>query len=127
MPPFILIVPLGVLALVLFRFFFPGMQGVLPQCPFYAATGLHCPGCGGTRSAEALVHFNLGLAMRQHAWFVGVVLVGLPFLSWMALKEKYVSIPGPLYHDRWLWFCFWSLLVFAILRNLPGMEWMAPY
>lgn len=125
-PRLILVPPLLIFGLVIFRFLLPFLKGALPQCPFFTFTGFHCPGCGGTRSAEALVHFEIAEALRQHAWFVGAVMIGLPVLFWMALKERKPALPGPKYHDRWLWFCLFSLLIYAVLRNLPGMVWMAP-
>lgn len=125
-PFFVLIIPLFLVGLVLFRFFLSSVKEVLPECLFFRLTGLHCPGCGGTRSAEALVHFNLGEAIRQHAWFTGTVLLGLPVLLWMALTEKNKSLSGPCFSNYWLWFCLVSLIVYTITRNLPGMEWLAP-
>ncbi|MEN8693627.1 MAG: DUF2752 domain-containing protein [Akkermansiaceae bacterium] len=125
-PRFTLVVPLILLGLVVFRFILPFLKGALPECLFFRASGLYCPGCGGTRSAEALVHFQLGEAIRQHAWFVGVVFIGLPVLFWMALKERNPELRGPRYRDGWLWFCLISLLVYAVLRNVPAMSWMAP-
>ena len=126
-PSFVLLVPLVLLGLVAFRFLNPILKGALPKCLFFDATGLHCPGCGGTRAAEALVHFQVFDAIRQHAWFVAAVLVGLPVLFWMALKVRNPKLGGPRYHDRWLWFSLISLLVYVVVRNLPGMSWMAPH
>ena len=34
------------------------LTGILAPCKFYAITGFLCPGCGGTRCVDSLLHFN---------------------------------------------------------------------
>ncbi|MUM19536.1 DUF2752 domain-containing protein [Mycobacterium sp. CBMA271] len=51
--------------------------GVFPVCPFKAATGLDCPGCGGLRMVYSLMHGNLLGALHYNA----VALVALGFLA----------------------------------------------
>lgn len=53
-------------------------------CPWKAITGLDCPFCGSTRSAAALAHGDLALALDHNAFFVLVVLplAGLGWLVW---------------------------------------------
>ena len=50
----------------------------LYSCPFHAATGLYCPGCGMTRATLALVSGNVQLAVHQN-----ILLVIAPFLIWL--------------------------------------------
>ena len=51
-------------------FFNPATHGFYPVCMFHQLTGLNCPGCGGTRSAYALLHGNFALALKDNALFV---------------------------------------------------------
>src|ERR1019366_9327349 len=51
-------------------FFNPSTHGFYPICLFHQMTGLNCPGCGGTRSAYALLHGNVALAVKDNALFV---------------------------------------------------------
>ena len=125
-PRYVLVVPLLLIVLLVFRFVYPSLGSSLPSCPIFSLTGFHCPGCGGTRAADALVHFRWSDALGNHAWFVLAVIIGLPVMFWMALKEKYPSIPGPRFHDNWLWFFLVSLLIFAILRTIEPFQWLAP-
>lgn len=49
-------------------------------CPFYAATGYYCCGCGGTRAFSALLRGNIISALEYNAfvpYFVGVSAVFL--------------------------------------------------
>lgn len=126
LPDYVLLVPLILIGLTAFRFLIPFVSGEFPKCPIFKFTGLHCPGCGGTRSALALVHLRIGEAFQQHAWFATAVVIGLPLLLWMGAKVKWPRIPGPRYHDRWLWAGLASLLIYGVLRNLEAFSWMAP-
>ena len=74
------------------------------KCAFKQTTGLYCAGCGSTRAAHALVHFDVSTAFRKNPLLVillpllavGIVLEGLAWL----LKDRYrgprVRLPGRL-------------------------------
>jgi hypothetical protein len=102
-----------------------------PPCPLHAATGLHCPGCGGTRALHALAHGDLLAAARQNLLLVILLpiltaalirpslhwLHGLPFLS-----------PHSSRHLRFLTIAtLIALTLFTILRNLPQTNFLAPH
>lgn len=125
-PRYVLVVPVLLLVLLVFRLLYSNWSGSLPSCPILSLTGKHCPGCGGTRAADALVHFRISEALSYHAWFVLVILIGLPVLFWMAAKERYPRFFGPRFHVNWLWFCLFSLLLFGVLRNIESFHWLAP-
>ncbi|MFE9330560.1 DUF2752 domain-containing protein [Streptomyces sp. NPDC006925] len=60
---------------------------LLPRCPFNWATGLLCPGCGGTRMAYDLMHGDIAAALHDNA---ALLTVGLPvalYLSGRWLSE----------------------------------------
>ena len=114
------------LGIWLLRTFDPGAAGNLfPSCLFHDLTGWYCPGCGLTRALHALVHFDGMRAFAMNPWLV----LSLPLLATMAL-EAFTSrrvLPASLarlaYHGRaWIG----ALLVFGVVRNLPGFEWLAP-
>lgn len=119
---------LGVMALGvwLLRTFDPGAAGSLfPSCLFHDVTGWYCPGCGMTRALHALVHFDLVRAVAMNALLV----LSLPLLAVMALQgfTQRALLPAAvsrvLFNGR-VW--IGVLLVFGVLRNLPGFEWLAP-
>ncbi|GAB3350699.1 DUF2752 domain-containing protein [Lysobacter tyrosinilyticus] len=96
-----------------------------PSCVFHDLTGWYCPGCGITRALHALVHFDLKRALAMNAFLV----TSLPLLALMAaqgLMQKSL-LPRPVarvaFDGRW-W--IGALVVFGVLRNLPGLEWLAP-
>jgi hypothetical protein len=106
----------------LLRTFDPNATGSLfPSCPFHALTGWYCPGCGITRALHALVHFDVTRALAMNA----LVVLGLPLLAVMALQglTQRALLPRVAFDGR-AWIVV--LLVFGVVRNLPGFAWLAP-
>lgn len=99
----------------------PVTAGFFPQCPLYTMTGLHCPGCGLTRSCHAFfngdilqaLHFNALLPF--YLFIGGYVLVSLFMIVARGKGLSFKVFPP---------FAMWSFLIiglaFAILRNVPA-------
>ncbi len=83
-------------------------------CPFHAATGLYCPGCGGLRMVHDVLHFDLSAAVVDNV----VALIGLPLLfAWILLRK---SSGRP-----WMTPVAAAVIVavavtWTVVRNLPG-------
>ena len=128
-PRWVLLVPLFLVGMVLFRGFLPQAKAIFPTCYLFTSTGIYCPGCGGTRAAEALVHFRVGEAMRQNAWAVSALLLGIPLVSLAALRVRFpgMSVFGFFRWRPWMvWFLVATIGLFWILRNVPVFDWLAP-
>ncbi|HCQ38607.1 MAG TPA: DUF2752 domain-containing protein [Verrucomicrobiales bacterium] len=103
----------------------------LPPCSFHEVTGLHCPGCGGTRAGHALANFRLGDAFKKNALLVvllpflvvGIGLEGAAWLKGPTYRGPRVRLPGGL-----AWWLLGGILGFWILRNVPlwPFELLAP-
>lgn len=110
----------------LLRTYDPGAAGSLfPSCIFRDLTGWYCPGCGLTRALHALVHFDLARAFAMNALLVPA----LPLLALMAAQgfSRRPLLPRALARvafDGRAWIAL--LLLFGVLRNLPGLEALAP-
>jgi hypothetical protein len=98
-----------------------GTAGVLPKCVIHEWTGLHCPGCGGTRAFQALAHGDLIGALGMNPFGVGVIV----YLALLALRTSWeAAFPDRHWRrlpfsDRAAWGLVALLLVFTVLRNLP--------
>lgn len=107
----------------------PFVKGLLPPCLFHEVTGWHCPGCGATRASVALVEFRWFEALRDNAFWSLVVMAGVPFAILAAARERFPGVIwlGPF---RWrlgiLWVLLGALVIFGIVRNLPGLNILVP-
>lgn len=123
--------PLGVLALTVAAFGYvgavdPNEPGHFPACPLLTHAGVHCPGCGGLRSAHAVAHGDLTTALGANALAVaGYVVFGAALLYWLAR-----SLRGRPLDLRVTPALLWGLgavaLAFTVLRNLPGGGFLTP-
>lgn len=107
-------------------FFNPSTHGFYPTCLFHALTGLNCPGCGGTRALYALLHGHFRLALKDNALFM-LALVALAVWSarfvWLKSRNRPVAFNVS---PKFLWASLILALVFMVVRNLPGFEWLSP-
>ena len=101
----------------------------LPDCPFRAVTGWHCPGCGSTRAAYLLLHGDIAGAMAMHA-------LVLPFVVLVAAHRIAVAVPtapapGWLRHPTTIsqpavLGVAVTFAAFAVARNLSPFAALAP-
>jgi hypothetical protein len=87
---------------------------LFPACPFHAATGWFCPGCGGLRMTHDLLHGDLSAAVVDNA----AALIGLPLLLAWILLRRHNGRP-------WMTPVSGAVIVtiavaWTVVRNLPG-------
>ena len=87
-----------------------------PKCAFHQATGLHCPGCGGTRAVRALASGDLPLAIRSNPMLV----LGLPIMLALVGLQKRRDRAGGLVTSRLALTLFAILMVYFVVRNVPS-------
>jgi hypothetical protein len=104
--------------------------GGYPVCPFYAITGLYCPGCGTLRCLHALLHADVRSAIGYNA--LTVLLLPLLLAAWVSVgiaalggrpPPRLTSLP------RWVGPAIVvGTVVFWTLRNVPvaPFAWLAP-
>ncbi|WP_374106271.1 DUF2752 domain-containing protein [Streptomyces sp. TRM70350] len=123
--------PVGVLGAVAAAFAYvgavdPNEPGHYPVCPLLRFTGLYCPGCGGLRSAHAVVHGDLPAALHANALAVaGYLLFAVLWTVWVVRAAR----GRPLLLDlrpAYLWSAGALLLLFTVVRNLPFGGWLHP-
>ena len=103
----------------------PNDQSYFPRCQFHSITGLHCPGCGLTRSLHSALNGNIEQAITYN--ILAPILLPFVLLSmlrslWSWCWNRPLAIatkPRP----RWMRYvpiALAALLIgFGILRNLP--------
>lgn len=109
--------PIAVILLFVFRDFIMSLAPLLGGCTFHKMTGLWCPGCGNTRSVNAMLHGHFLLALRNN--------ISLPFIASVLFCfyiELVFSIFGRnikiLTRKAWVWWTILALFgVYFIVRN----------
>jgi hypothetical protein len=61
------------LLLFLYGTYDPERSNLFPKCPFYALTGLRCPGCGAQRAIHSLIRLDISSAWRYNALLVVMI------------------------------------------------------
>ncbi|MEU6401838.1 DUF2752 domain-containing protein [Streptomyces sp. NPDC046985] len=119
-----LAVPAGILAAVAGAAAYvgtvdPNQPGHYPACPLLRLTGLYCPGCGGLRSAHALVHGDLLTALHDNALaVVGAVVFAAVWTAWAAAAVRGRPLRLALGTAQ-TWCLVALVVVFTVVRNLP--------
>lgn len=110
---------LGILCLSGSLLYVLGGKLKLLACPFRAVTGYPCPGCGGVRSATALLDGNISEAFRYNPLSPFVVLFLAISVIWLFYdivkgKKSYLKI-----------FSYkWSLTATVIVLSLIIINWI---
>lgn len=115
---------LGVCAVVFF--FNPVQNSFYPVCLFHQLTGWNCPGCGMTRALYALLHGNFYVALRDNVFLILTLLLAGARGGWMWANQMRGRPAGSFLPAKFLWLYLALLLVFGVVRNVPGFEWLSP-
>jgi hypothetical protein len=125
---FVLWSALAIVGAAVLYLFNPAQFGFYPTCMFYKTTGLLCPGCGTLRATHQFLHGHIEAAFRFNALIVS----SLPLVVWgliRAARRRAANQPALSWiRPSWLWIGLAILVLFGILRNLPGASryWLAP-
>lgn len=98
----------GVVSLTVLHIVNPQEASWIPPCPFFAVTGLKCPGCGTLRGIHNLLHLRFRAAWELNPLMVVSIPLILALLAFPRLRRNVVL--------------GWSLLAvtlfYWVLRNL---------
>ena len=96
----------------------PEQPGHYPTCPFRAATGLACPGCGSLRALHDLAHGHVVTALTHNAMLV--VMLPVAMGAWLRVvtgRGRGRAMP------RWVGCATLAVLAaWTVVRNLPAMR-----
>lgn len=106
----------------------PHQSGSYLFCPWLLLTGTYCPGCGGLRAVNDLTHGDLAAAASSNLLLVGSLpLLGWMWSRWLVARWRGVrSVVGQRLGALAATAFGVVSLVFWVVRNLPGLEWLAP-
>lgn len=94
-------------------------------CVFEKFTGLLCPGCGITRMFLALLSFDFVTAFYSNQLVfillcLGIMYYTYAFICFLLKKEC------PKISNKIIWLLVIIVILYGILRNIPGFEYLRP-
>ena len=110
--------------LVWFYVFDPSKVDAFLPCPFYAATGWSCPGCGTQRAMHLFLHGEFLAALRSN--FLALVLVPVvayQFFSHFSGAACGRLMPELQMRNSVVWFTAAIIVAYWIVRNLSWWRW----
>ena len=108
----------------------PTDSALYPKCQLHQLTGLHCMGCGATRSAHSLLNGRVGQAFAYNLFAPAAVVwlaVEAVRRGWYRLRGR--PDPGWWFRAGWTPGLLAALGVYMLLRNLPAWPFtlLAPH
>ena len=90
-----------------------------PPCALFTLLGIYCPGCGGTRAAEALLHGHVFLSLWYHPLVPYACVMFAGFMITQTLARLHVGhIKGWKFHNWYLWVAIGIIAVNWIVKNI---------
>ena len=103
----------------------PSQHSFYPKCMLHSTTGLHCPGCGMTRSLHSFLNgdFEQAIAYNLLAPIV-IPILGIALLRslWAWVWDVPTFRPSPTTRLKYYltWALGFSVVLFLVLRNIPA-------
>lgn len=119
----VILIAAGLLYLIINR-----CTGFAIPCVFHLVTGLNCPGCGISGMFVSLSQLDFAGAFKHNSAIMAASPVIL-YLS-LALMIKYIKtgkIAPTKFQNVLLYILIAYFIIFAILRNIPAFDFLAPY
>ena len=91
-------------------------QGYVP-CLFHTLTGLYCPGCGGTRAAEALLRGDIISSILLHPLVPFLAICVPSLLAWYVYCRKKKKTFSQKIWKNVLWFSVFLITANFVVKN----------
>lgn len=119
----VIIIAAGLLYLIINR-----TTGFSIPCVFHLVTGLYCPGCGVTGMIVSLSQLDFSGAFKHNC----AVMLALPlmlylFVCFVVKYIKYGCVKLAKFQNILIYFLIGFFILFAVLRNIPAFDFLAPY
>lgn len=96
----------------------------MPSCVFSSWLRIYCPGCGGTRAVEALLHGRILESAWYHPLVLYTVIIFGGFMLTQGLERLGVrGVRGWKYHDWHLYGAVIVLVCNFLIKNLLRWIW----
>ena len=104
------------------RVFNPATAGFFPPCLFRKFTGYLCPGCGTLRALHQLLTGHVAAAFRLNP----LMMLLLPYVGYSGASAGWEmvcgrTLPRVFIRPAFIWILLIVIVLFWILRNIPGL------
>ena len=113
----VLILPFATLGVLYFSAKLVLENITFPECGVHKLLHIYCPGCGMTRAVEALAQGDILLSLRQNAFPVFILTVGLLFYAELLYWAFGKRLRLPVHSLKFVYIslCIWGF--YAVARN----------
>jgi hypothetical protein len=108
----------GALGVLVLRLAWPAWPSAVPPCTVHRFTGLHCPGCGGTRGTVKMLEGDLMGAFSMNAAVTGVSLVFAGVIA-AGVWQEWRGGKSRVFPSWLAWGLAGFVVAFGLVRNLP--------
>lgn len=108
----------GLSGVLVLRQAWPAWPSLVPECTVRRFTGLHCPGCGGTRCAMKLLDGDLAGAWAMNAAVAGVAMVFAGVIA-AGVWQEWRGGKRQVFPSWLAWGLAGFVVTFGLVRNLP--------
>ena len=114
-----------IIFLVLCIFNILGLFLIGYECPWKRNFNIDCAGCGVTRMFISILHLEFYQAFRYNPLVFSLLMLSIIYLMYVFIFKKmgknYFKI-----HSNSLWLLLILVIIFTIIRNIPGFEFLKP-
>lgn len=105
---------------VMWHYLQPLLDGALPGCVLWTFFGVYCPGCGGTRAVNALLHGHILQSLWYHPLVLYCMVLYLGYMiSWTFARLRLFGIEkGMKFRAGYLYGMLAVVAVNFILKNV---------
>ena len=94
-----------------------------PECAVKKVTGFLCPGCGGTRCAQNILNGDWLSAFGFNQLIMSGFVLFIAFSAYLIIRITLLGMQPPRIPNikgRWIWLGLTGIILFTVLRNIPG-------
>ena len=114
----------GIVSSLMYQFIPRKWNVFLLPCLFHGITGYYCPGCGGRRAFDYLIHGNIFKSIYFHPVVVYSIFVFACYMVTQTLERRKIGrVKAMSYKNRYIYIGLVITIVNLIIKNMALAIW----